>query len=92
MSRKLTLELPEDVYEGLREVAPRLGMTPEEAVVYWLRHYGPKAAPPPLSEQEQEAAWTRLLQHAGALRSHDANAADNNRIDADLAHEYSRGL
>ncbi|HZN68894.1 MAG TPA: hypothetical protein VFB66_26680 [Tepidisphaeraceae bacterium] len=36
-------------------------------------------------------SWDRLLRHMGAVDSGDPHAADNERIDTDLAREYGNG-
>ena len=36
MGRKLVLEMPEDMYEPLAEIAKQTGRTPEELAVEWL--------------------------------------------------------
>ena len=90
MGRKITLELPDEIYDGLQEIAPQLGMTTEEAVVHWLWEYGPRSKQ--VDEAVSEAAWLRLRACAGAPRSGDLQAADNEAIDADMARDHARGL
>jgi hypothetical protein len=43
---------------------------------------------PMLSEREREAAMAEFLAFAGCVNSGDADAADNERIDADLSRAY----
>jgi len=43
---------------------------------------------PQLTEGERQEARECLLQHAGAAHLGYATGADNEQIDADLAHEY----
>ena len=86
MSPVLTLELPENVYEPLVKVAEKVGQPLEEWVLARLRAYVPRVA---LSEQERAMAMSRLMRHAGAVNLGHPTGADNERIDADLAREYS---
>ncbi|MBI3949326.1 MAG: hypothetical protein HY314_02565 [Acidobacteria bacterium] len=87
MSKSITFEIQDEIYELLQQVAVQTGRTTEEVVLEWLLRYSPKPRPP-LSEEESRAAMERLLRHAGAANSGDPHSADNERIDADLAHEY----
>lgn len=79
---------------SVRERAARQGMDAEQytkvLVDQALRPVRRK--PEELTPEEHDAAEWRLLRHAGKGRSNDPNAADNDRIDADLAREYGRGL
>ncbi len=45
-----------------------------------------------LSDTQRQQALQQLMQHAGAVRSGNPNAADNEQIDADLAREYGKDL
>lgn len=68
-------------------MAAKQGITKEEAAAQWRARYGPKP-PPQLTVEERRAARDHLRRHIGALNSGDPRAADNERIDADLAREY----
>ncbi len=50
MPHKLMLELPEDVFQPLQEIANRCGKTPEQLAIEWLRASGLQAACDPLEE------------------------------------------
>jgi len=86
MSPVLTLELPENVYDPLVKVAEEVGQPLEEWVLARLRAYVPRVA---LSDQERAMAMSRLMRHAGAVNLGHPTGADNERIDTDLAREYS---
>ena len=45
-----------------------------------------------MSDEEARLAEERFARWIGSANSGDPNSADNERIDADLAREYSRGL
>jgi hypothetical protein len=80
-------KIPQQIYELLLEIAPRMGKTIEELASEWVTKYSPKLRPQ-LSEEEHKAAMDRLLRHAGAASLGYATGADNESIDADLAREY----
>jgi hypothetical protein len=81
MTRLLRLELPEEVYQPLAEEAERTGQSLEQWVVARLRSYVP-------TPEERQAAFERLMRHAGAADLGHATGANNDAIDADLAREY----
>lgn len=85
--KTLTFQVTDEVYEACRQMAAKYGGTVEQHVLRFLAKHGPKPRPP-LTDEESRAAWERLLRHAGAVSSGDPHSADNERIDADLAHEY----
>ncbi len=91
MEHKLIITLPDEVYQPLIETARELGQTPEELVARQVRqsNFRPRRKP---SEAETQAARARFERHFGAVNSGDPHSADNDRIDADLAREYGRGL
>ena len=82
MGRQFTLELPDEVYEPLAKAAAAVGQSLDDWIVARLR---PLAEQSVLSECDQEAAMSELMAFAGCVNSGEANAADNMRIDADLA-------
>ncbi len=49
-------------------------------------------AKPELSEEEKQRREAKFAGHFGAVKSGDSRSADNDKIDADLAREYGRGL
>lgn len=87
MSKTLSFEIPEEIYEMLEQQAAREGRTTEAVALEWLASSAPKPRPKP-GEAELKEAWERLVRHAGAARSGDPRSADNERIDDDLAREY----
>ena len=88
MSKTLTFEIPDELYEVFEQRAAREGRTTEAVALEWLAQHGPKPRPK-LSEEEMQAALDELLQFAGAANSGDPRSADNERIDEDLAKEYA---
>ena len=89
--KTLTFQVPDEAYEACQQMAAKYGNTVEECVLEFLLKYGPKPRPR-LVEEERQAARERLLRFAGAVNSGDQRSADNDRIDEDLASEYSRTL
>jgi predicted DNA-binding antitoxin AbrB/MazE fold protein len=60
---------------------------PEDQVAWILLPDLPQIRPE-LSRQEKVSARTQLMALAGVVNSSDPDAANNERIDADLAHKY----
>jgi hypothetical protein len=87
MSKTLTFEIQDEIYEAAQQMATKYGRTTEEMILEWLARHRPKPRPP-LSEEELEAARERLRRHAGAASLSHPTGADNESIDADLAREY----
>jgi len=75
MGYAVTLELPDDVYQPLLQMAVAAHQTPEEWLLVNLRRqlaiYDPK-----------------LRRHFGAVNLGQPTGADNQSIDADLAQAY----
>jgi hypothetical protein len=88
MSKTLTYDVPEELYEAFDHIARRDGKTTEQVALEYLTRRAAERRPK-LSEEERQAARDRLLRYAGAVNSGDPNSADNERIDADLAREYT---
>jgi len=86
--RTITLEVPDELYRAFEHTAARDGRPVKAVAVEWLAAHEPKPSPT-LTEDESQAAWERLLRHAGSVESGDPHSADNERIDADLAREYA---
>jgi hypothetical protein len=85
----------EDVQAAFTAVAQRIAAQtgrPSEEIVAEIRANLQSKPRPPLSEAERQAAWEQLMRYCGAVDSGDPHSADNERIDADLAREYGRGL
>jgi hypothetical protein len=87
MSKTLTFEIPDEIYELLQTVAGQMGRSTEEVALEWLARYGPKPRPK-LTAEEKEAAEQRFRRHFGAVKSGNPRSADNEQIDADLEREY----
>jgi len=87
MSKTLTFEIPEELYQVFERRAAREGRTTESIALEWLAQtvHRPR---PKLSEEERRAAMEDLMRFAGAADSGDPHSADNDRIDEDLAREY----
>lgn len=89
MEHKLTVTLPDEIYQPLIEAALRQGRTPEEVVVEQLAKSTLTTRRASLSVDEARDAEARFARHFGAWDSGDPHSADNDRIDADLAREYA---
>jgi hypothetical protein len=73
------------------QIASQTGQSPDEIIAEFRSRI--RASPrSDLSRDEQQAARQRLEAFFGSVDSGDPNSADNERIDADLAREYGRGL
>jgi hypothetical protein len=84
MEHKLTITLPDEVYQPLVEAALKQGRTPEEVAAEQLSRALPKPRPP----QPNGEKGASIREFFGIWDSGDPNFADNERIDADLAREY----
>ncbi|MFM9962735.1 MAG: hypothetical protein ACKV2Q_16110 [Planctomycetaceae bacterium] len=80
MSHVVTIELPDEAYGRLADVARRSGMTVEEWTMRRLRPFTLTAA-------ERKADMEKLMAHAGSCES-THGTADNESIDRDLAESY----
>jgi predicted exporter len=87
--KALRSDLPDEIVALLQQIAPQMKRTAEELTTEWLTKYGsqPRRL---LNEQEQKAARERLQQHFGAVNLGYPTGADNESIDADLAHATAR--
>lgn len=87
MSKTLTLEFSDEIYQTLEKVAADSGRTLEETALEWrLRHIAPARSH--RRGQVDEVAQQRFERHFGAWDSGDSHSADNERIDDDLARVY----
>lgn len=87
MSKRITLDVPDDLYEVFSRVASASGKPIEEVALDFFV----KTAPRPQdgrSAEEAAEARTRFEQHFGEVSLGYATGADNESIDADLAREY----
>lgn len=85
--RKLTFEIPDEVYEAIEAIAARDGKDPRDLALEWLAEHTPKPRQT-LTPEESKAARQSLRRHFGAVNSGNPRSADNEQIDADLAREY----
>ncbi len=85
--KTVTIELADEVYEALQQIAAKTGRSIGELALEWRAKYGPKLRPT-LSDEERRAARQRLRRFSGAVNSGDPHSADNERIDRDLEREY----
>jgi hypothetical protein len=82
----ISRDLPDVLYDALAEQARRERRNVEDVVVEWLAGQTRPAKAVRLARKR------RLGRYIGCYRGNDPRAADNDRIDADLAREYARGL
>jgi hypothetical protein len=87
MSKTLTFEIPDEIYEACEQIAARDGRTTEAVALEYLARHAPRPRPK-LSDKELRAAREELMSFAGAADSGDPRSGDNERIDEDLAREY----
>ena len=72
-------------------MSAQIGQPPQVILAQWradmqmLKHRQ-------ITDAERRAALAALRRFSGAVDSGDLHSADNERIDADLAREYGRGL
>jgi len=85
--KTLTFEVSDALYEAFQQMAAKYGRTLEEVALEWLAKYAPQSRPP-LTREEHQEAWGRLLRYAGAAHLGYPTGADNERIDTDLVREY----
>ena len=88
MSKTLTFELQDEIYEVLQQMAKKSGRPVEELALKWLVQYIPRPRLP-LTDEEAKAAEQRFRSHFGAVSSGNPRSADNEQIDADLMAEYA---
>jgi predicted transcriptional regulator len=93
MSRTLTMVLPDDVYDAVEQFAKRTGRPIEAVAVEGVTRL--VARPPAaraaavVNSEDVAAARDRLRKFFGALGPCDPRIGDNDRIDEELAREYS---
>lgn len=84
-------EVDRALRSAVERLAPGTGKSPDELLADFRARI--RADPPAtLTEEERQASWKRLEAFFGSFDSGDPHSADNERIDADLAREYGRGL
>ena len=79
MEHKLTITVPEEVYQPLVDEALKQGRTPEEEASVRLQRSVP------IRKNNRKGDITKFF---GMFDSGDPDSSDNERIDADLAREY----
>lgn len=91
MSRRLILDLSEEIYAALEHRAEVEGASPAEMAARSLerQYVGRLMEATPRSQEELEAARLRFESHFGEIDLGAPTGADNDGIDADLAREYS---
>ena len=94
MGQTLTLKLSDETYTLIRRQAEAAGTSPARWLAGALeQQYGRARVSQSGGETrpaaEQQAAPERFERHFGEVDVDDATAADNARIDADLAQQYA---
>lgn len=87
MSKTLTFEIPNEIYELLEQQAAKEGRSTESVALEWLVSCQP-APRPKMTEEERREAIERFRRHAGAVSLGYPTGADNESIDRDLVREY----
>lgn len=78
-------------WAAAERISAQIGQPPRAILAQWhadmqiLKHRQ-------ITDAERQAALAALRRFSGAVDSGDVHSADNERIDADLAREYGRGL
>jgi hypothetical protein len=88
MGKTLKFEIDDVLYDLLAETAEQCGRQLEDVVVQFLADTAPRADSK-RNKSQRKAALARLKRYAGVVNSGDPHGSDNDRIDADLAREYS---
>lgn len=99
MSRTITLDVPEPLFDLVADAARVRGMAPADWIVDQI---GEQLEALPRKDQVEVSDYAeslspseaedRLIRMFGSVDTGDPNSADNDRIDADLAREYGAGL
>lgn len=88
MSKSLTYEVADELFEAFEQMATKSGTSAETLALDWIaRRSAIKNRK--LTEEQKRLGREQLMRHAGAVDSGDPRSADNERIDADLAREYA---
>ena len=92
MVRDVTIScrLPEELYHVLERNAAAQRRPVDDVIVEYLARH--TTAPRPASAAARKARKRRLRKYMGICKVVDQHAADNDRIDTELAKEYGRGL
>ncbi len=96
MSRTLTLELPDEVFDAINKAAEASHTNPMDVAVDWLVSRATPFADMPqtrlksqMTDEEKQAARERFRRQAGSLSLGYPTGSGNESIDADLAREYA---
>ena len=92
MEHQLTITLPDALFQPLVEAALRAGRTPENYILEQVAKAIPANETDSNVEKPVSERKADITQFFGMWSSGDPNSCDNERIDADLAREYGRGL
>lgn len=87
MSKTLTFEVSDALYEAFQDMATKYGRSLEVVALEWLAQHTPKPRTQ-LTEEESREAWTCLLRHAGVVSLGHPTSLDNACIEADLVRAY----
>lgn len=88
MSKTLTLEIPDEVFDGFAEQAESKGKTAETIVLEIVLKNAPRTKNG--DSKKAHKAEARFKRWIGAVNSKNPHSADNKQIDADLAKEYGK--
>ncbi len=91
MSKTLTLEIPDEIFDGFEKQAEIKGKTAETYVLEIVLKSFPKRNGK-LNGQEKKDALKELMRFSGAVNSGNPRSGDNEQIDVDLAEEYGKDL
>ncbi|CAN5712786.1 hypothetical protein BH18ACI1_BH18ACI1_11660 [soil metagenome] len=91
MSKNLVLQIPDDVFEAVEQVAAKTGATAEKFVLEIVLRNLPHNKKM-LTVEERRTALAKLMNYAGAVEGDSSRSGDNELIDADLAREYGKDL
>jgi hypothetical protein len=88
MSKSMTLDVPDDVYDRLCKSARSAGQPVEQLATALLS----KSAGAISVSREKTGTLEDLMHFAGAADGGDPDGSDNDKIDRDLLKDYERGL
>jgi hypothetical protein len=91
MSKTITLEIPDEVFNSFQKQAESRGETAEKFVLEIVLKNSPKTEKDS-NESKNSEALQELMKFSGAANSGNSRSADNEQIDADLAAEFGIDL
>ena len=83
MSQRIVIELPDDVFRPVEEIARAAGQPLEQWIVSQIG-----AVPSVAVRRSDGRGIPSLIRHAGSVSIVDPRGADNTAIDDDLGREY----